>query len=65
MDERRTLTILAWTIGSVVGVMFILNGIALSFVESAPAPTVKRVALGNAPAAALHAPAVAAGTRGG
>ncbi len=64
MDERRTLAILAWTIGSVVGVMFILNGIALSFVEGAPAPTAKRVALGNAPAAALHAPAVA-GTRGG
>jgi uncharacterized membrane protein len=34
MDERRTLKILAWTVGSVVGMMFILNGIALSFVEN-------------------------------
>jgi hypothetical protein len=63
MDERRTLAILAWAVGSVVGTMFILNGIALSFVESAPAlAAAKQVAARNAPA--LHSPPVP-GTRGG
>ncbi|GEM_PF-3662021 len=62
MDERRTLGILAWTVGGVVGTMFILNGIALSFVGSPSAPAAKEVAARNAPA--LHAPAVP-GTRGG
>jgi hypothetical protein len=32
MDERRTLSILGWAIGSVVGVVFILNAIALSLI---------------------------------
>lgn len=49
MDERRTLAILAWALGSVVGTMFILNGIALSF-ESTPAPASKHIATGNVPA---------------
>jgi hypothetical protein len=30
MDERRTLSILGWTIGVVVGVTFIINAIALT-----------------------------------
>jgi hypothetical protein len=30
MDERRTLQILAWGIGGLVGVLFILNAVALS-----------------------------------
>jgi hypothetical protein len=30
MDERRTLQILAWTVGGVVGFMFVLNAIALA-----------------------------------
>lgn len=30
MDERRTLSILGWTIGIVVGAVFILNAVALS-----------------------------------
>lgn len=55
MDERRTLAILAWAVGSVVGFMFILNGIALSLTESTPALAAKQVATGNAPA--LHTPA--------
>ena len=55
MDERRTLAILAWAVGSIVGMMFILNGIALSFVESTPALAAKQVAARNAPD--LHAPA--------
>ncbi len=30
MDERRTLSMLGWLIGSVIGAIFILNAIALS-----------------------------------
>jgi uncharacterized membrane protein len=48
MDERRTLRILAWTVGTVVGMMFILNGIALSFVESGPTLTDRQVAAQHA-----------------
>ena len=43
MDEQRTLAILAWTVGSLVGVMFILNGIALSLVERAPELLAKQI----------------------
>jgi hypothetical protein len=32
MDERRTLSLLGWTIGGVVGAVFVLNAIALSFI---------------------------------
>jgi len=56
MDERRTLAILAWAVGSVVGFMFILNGIALSSVESPSALAAKQVAASNAPA--LPSPAL-------
>jgi hypothetical protein len=54
MDERQTLAILAWAVGSVVGIMFILNGLALSFVASAPAPVTQKVIARNA--SAPHAP---------
>jgi hypothetical protein len=30
MNERQTLSLLGWTLGTVVAVVFILNGIALS-----------------------------------
>ena len=60
MDERRTLSILAWSVGSVVGTMFILNAIALSVVETTP--TGKQVAARSAPA--LHAPVISV-ARGG
>jgi hypothetical protein len=30
MDERQTLSILGWTIGGIIGVIFILNAIALA-----------------------------------
>ena len=30
MDEARTLSLLAWTVGSIVGAVFVLNAIALS-----------------------------------
>jgi hypothetical protein len=59
MDERRTLAIMAWAVGSVVGIMFILNAIALSSVESTPALTAKQIAARNAPA--LPAPPVPRG----
>lgn len=49
MDERKTLKILAWAVGGVVGMMFILNGIALSFVESGSPLAVKQVAAQHAP----------------
>jgi hypothetical protein len=32
MDERRTLSILGWMFGAVIGVVFILNAIALSLI---------------------------------
>lgn len=57
MDERRTLSILAWAVGSVVGTMFILNAIALSFIEGAPTPAGNQVAAARS-APALHAPVI-------
>jgi hypothetical protein len=33
MDERPTLSILGWTMGTVVGAVFVLNAIALSLLE--------------------------------
>ncbi len=65
MDERRTLTILAWIVGSVVGMMFILNAIALSFVEGGPTLAATQVAAQHASRnPAPHLPMRAA-TRGG
>jgi hypothetical protein len=32
MDETRTLSILGWIIGGVVGVVFVLNAIALALI---------------------------------
>jgi hypothetical protein len=64
MDERRTLKILAWTVGSVVGMMFILNGIALSFVQSGSPLANRQVAAQHAsgdPAPQLQMGAVARG----
>jgi uncharacterized membrane protein len=49
MDERKTLKILAWAVGSVVGMMFILNGIALSFVANGSPLAAKQVAAEHAP----------------
>jgi hypothetical protein len=61
MDERRTLSILAWAVGSVVGIMFILNAVALSAVQSTPAFAAKQVAARTAPAFPAPAPASARG----
>ena len=30
MDETRTLSLLVWTVGGIVGVLFVLEAIALS-----------------------------------
>jgi hypothetical protein len=32
MDEAHTLQLLGWTVGSIVGAMFVFNAIALSFI---------------------------------
>jgi hypothetical protein len=32
MDEAATLRFLGWTVGGVIGVVFVLNAIALSFI---------------------------------
>lgn len=37
MDERRTLAILGWTVGGLVGLMFLLNAIALASLSKGPA----------------------------
>jgi hypothetical protein len=34
MDERRTLKVLGWSVGGIVGLMFLLNAIALSSAQS-------------------------------
>jgi hypothetical protein len=36
MDERRSLAVLGWTVGAVVGLMFALNGIALALIQPVP-----------------------------
>jgi hypothetical protein len=33
VDERQTLAFLAWTVGGVVGIVFVLNAIALSLIR--------------------------------
>lgn len=35
MDERRTLALFGWTIGGVVGLMFVLNAFSLSSLQPA------------------------------
>jgi hypothetical protein len=32
MDEAHTLRLLGWTVGGIVGAMFVFNAIALSFI---------------------------------
>jgi len=36
MDERHTLALFGWTIGGVVGLMFVLNAFALASLQEAP-----------------------------
>ena len=65
MDERRTLKILAWTVGSVVGMMFILNGLALSFVQSGSPLAARHVAAEHAPPDSAPQFPISAVARGG
>jgi len=39
MDERRSLALLAWTVGGIVGLMFTLNAVALSISQGGPSST--------------------------
>lgn len=36
MNERRTLVLFGWTIGGIVGLMFVLSAFSLASVETAP-----------------------------
>ena len=36
MDEQRTLALLGWGIGGIVGTMFLLNALALASLSNAP-----------------------------
>jgi hypothetical protein len=38
MDEQRTLALLGWSIGGIVGTMFLLNGLALASLSTAATP---------------------------
>jgi hypothetical protein len=40
MDERRTLSVLGILMGSLLGILFILNAIALSDTATADAPAI-------------------------
>jgi hypothetical protein len=37
MDERRSLAVLGWTVGGIVGLMFTLNAVALALAQQGPA----------------------------
>jgi hypothetical protein len=39
MDERRSLALLGWTVGGIVGLMFTLNAIALCLAQGGPPAT--------------------------
>ena len=56
MDERRTLAFLGWTVGGIVGVMFVLNAVALALVQDgSPAASLMVSRAGDQSAAALTA----------
>ncbi len=42
MNERRTLALLGWSVGGVVGIMFLLNALSLACLAPAP-PTIGRL----------------------
>lgn len=66
MDERRTLTLLGWSVGGVVGIMFLLNALALASLAPAPAAHGGRlVAEAGQPVVTVVSPAAAAKARGG
>lgn len=57
MNERRTLALFAWTIGGVVGLMFVLSAFSLASVQTVPsAGTGQIVAQAGPPAAPSRSP---------
>jgi hypothetical protein len=43
MDERRTLALFGWTIGGVVGLMFVLNAFALASLQDVPSAGTRQI----------------------
>jgi hypothetical protein len=43
MNERRTLALFGWTIGGVVGLMFVLNAFSLASLQSAPSADTRQI----------------------
>jgi hypothetical protein len=62
MDEQRTLALLGWIVGGLVGLMFVLNAIALASLQSTPAGDGVRLA-SQARQPASHAPSFATGVK--
>lgn len=60
MDERRSVALLGWTVGGIVGVMFMLNAVALALVHGdSPAGSLVASPAGNPLAATVRsAPAI-------
>jgi hypothetical protein len=56
MDERRTLALLGWTVGGVVGLMFLLNAIALASLQQSPMLAPNRTVLPHLVTAQAAAP---------
>jgi hypothetical protein len=65
MDERRTLYMLAWTVGGIICAMFILNGIALSSIRNEPELVAKQMISSQDGPEAASLMAFAAKPRGG
>ena len=43
MDERHTLALFGWTIGGVVGLMFVLNAFALASLQEVPSAGTRQI----------------------
>jgi hypothetical protein len=43
MNERRTLALFGWTIGGVVGLMFVLNAFSLASLQRAPSANTRQI----------------------
>ena len=58
MDERRTLFFLGWGVGGVVGLMFLLNAIALASISAVHQSNGVRLAASSARPLSMQAPQV-------
>jgi hypothetical protein len=43
MNERRTLALFGWTIGGVVGLMFVLNAFSLASLQRVPSANTRQI----------------------